>query len=84
MALLRNVVRRSRRLAKIVGVGMSPPSSNPSLSPMQHMAMALAYALADADMSTRDLHGLVTGVSLYEHRFMQAHGLATEIGLLPG
>jgi acetyl-CoA acetyltransferase len=48
------------------------------------MAMALEYALADADMSTRDLHGLVTGVSLYEHRFMQAHCLATAIGLLPG
>lgn len=40
MTLVRNVVRRSRRLAKIVGVGMSPPRSNPSFSPIHCTATA--------------------------------------------
>ena len=84
MAPVRRFARRSRRRAKIIGVGMSPPVSNPEISPTQHMMTSLERALVDADLSTRDLHGLVTGMSLFEHRFMQAHFLATEIGLLPG
>ena len=47
------------------------------------MQSALQSALADATLDLSDLDGLVAVPSLSEPRFMEAHYLATRIGMLP-
>lgn len=78
------VHRNSRRLAAIIGVGSSGPGSMPELTPLDHMELSLERALADASVNLKDLHCVVSGISLTDHRFMTAHSFSTRVGLLPG
>lgn len=47
------------------------------------MQQALHAALADARMSLRDVDGLIAVPSLAAPHFMEAHFVATQVGLLP-
>ncbi|SPR00028.1 unnamed protein product (mitochondrion) [Plasmodiophora brassicae] len=51
--------------------------------PTTLMQQALRAALIDANMSVSDLDALIAVPSLAEPRFMEAHNLSTQIGLLP-
>lgn len=47
------------------------------------MQQALEAALSSARLRIRDLDGLVAVPSLSDPHFMEAHALATQVGLLP-
>ena len=76
---------RAVNRARIIGVGMTPPSlKSPTAPTVTHlMKQALNSALHNASLTLGDLNGLISVPSLAEHRFMQAHHLATSIKLLP-
>ena len=68
--------------SRIIGTGMTalgklgkPPSTL--------MMEALEIALSNGNVRMRELDGLISVPALAEPRFMEAHYLATQIGLLP-
>ncbi|KAI8908370.1 hypothetical protein EDD86DRAFT_191487 [Gorgonomyces haynaldii] len=58
------------------------PPGNPTPSTL--MKDALTRALDSLGLQVKDLNGLIAVPSLAETHFMEAHYLATKIGLLPG
>ena len=68
---------------RIVGHGMTPLGKQ-GLPATELMQDALQRALASSGLHLSDLDGLIAVPSLADPRFMQAHYLATRIGLLPG
>ena len=67
-------------VARILGVGMTPLSYSGSTSATTLMIQALAEALSDAGIATRELDGLVAIPSLMsDQKFMIAHALATQV-----
>jgi len=68
---------------RIVGHGMTPLGKQ-GLPATELMQDALQRALASSGLHLSDLDGLVAVPSLADPRFMEAHYLATRIGLLPG
>ncbi|KAH9263940.1 hypothetical protein BASA83_012608 [Batrachochytrium salamandrivorans] len=80
---------RLLRSVRIIGTGMTrlnpPPSANGShATPSQLMQQSLGLALDSVGLCVRDLDGLIAIPSLAEPHFMEAHFLATQIGMLPG
>ncbi|KAJ3014208.1 hypothetical protein HKX48_005298 [Thoreauomyces humboldtii] len=83
---------RIPRSVRIIGTGITPlnprtpsalhASSNPT--PTVLMQQALRFALDNAGVSLKDLNGLIAVPSLADTHFMEAHYLATQIGMLPG
>eukprot|EP01098_Paradermamoeba_levis_P010987 TRINITY_DN4652_c0_g1_i1.p1 TRINITY_DN4652_c0_g1~~TRINITY_DN4652_c0_g1_i1.p1 ORF type:complete len:402 (-),score=103.02 TRINITY_DN4652_c0_g1_i1:250-1455(-) len=73
---------RGPKTAKIIGVGMTKLGkfNLPANTLMQN---ALGLALNDARMTMRQLGGVIAIPSLSHPHFMEAHYLATRIGLLP-
>lgn len=69
--------------ARIIGVGMTALGKL-GRTPTALMIEALERALSFAQVRLRDLDGLLAVPSLSEPRFMEAHHLATQVGLLPG
>ena len=67
---------------RIVGVGATPVGRL-GRSAEELAEAALDRALADAGMARGDLQGLIAVPSLSNPTFMQAHQLATRMGLLP-
>lgn len=69
-------------MARIMGFGMTALGKlgRPATSLMQE---ALERALASSGLQLKDLDGLVTVPSLSHPHFMEAHYLATRIGMLP-
>eukprot|EP00698_Gefionella_okellyi_P002523 TRINITY_DN12368_c0_g1_i1.p1 TRINITY_DN12368_c0_g1~~TRINITY_DN12368_c0_g1_i1.p1 ORF type:complete len:391 (-),score=64.88 TRINITY_DN12368_c0_g1_i1:183-1355(-) len=70
------------KTVKIIGVGLT------RLGKFSERAStltrrALEMALSDSGLTMRQLGGLVAVPSLAEQRFMEAHSLATQMGLLP-
>jgi hypothetical protein len=53
-------------------------------SPSDLMKSALHSALGSLNLKVSDINGLIAVPSLAEQHFMEAHYLATQIGLLPG
>ena len=68
--------------ARIVGHGMTRLGKLGS-SATELMQEALQMALASSGLKLRDLDGLVAVPSLSHPHFMEAHFLATRVGLLP-
>jgi acetyl-CoA acetyltransferase len=66
----------------IIGTGMTPPAKS-GLTASKLVQLALEKALAKAGVRLRQLEGIVAVPSLSEPRFMEAHYLATRMGLLP-
>jgi acetyl-CoA acetyltransferase len=66
----------------IIGTGLTTPSKR-GLAATALMQYALEKALASAGVRLRQLDGIVAVPSLSEPRFMEAHYLATRMGLLP-
>mmetsp|Transcript_17911 Transcript_17911/g.49689 ORF Transcript_17911/g.49689 Transcript_17911/m.49689 type:complete len:406 (-) Transcript_17911:66-1283(-) len=73
---------RGVRTARVVGCGMTSLGKlgRPASELMQE---ALERALAASGMKLRDIDGLVAVPSLSDPHFMEAHYLATRVGLLP-
>jgi acetyl-CoA acetyltransferase len=70
------------RLAKIVGTGVTDIGKlNRSASEL--MEEAVEAALGQAGLKLRQLDGLVAVPSLSEPHFMEAHYIATRLGMLP-
>lgn len=76
-------MRLAHKTVRIVGHGMTPLGKRGE-SAGHLMQSALERALLSAGLSLRDLGGLVAVPSLSDPKFMQAHNLATRVGLLPG
>lgn len=70
------------KLVQIIGIGLTPLGKF-SVTPSSLMKNALERALANAGLSLCQIQGLVAVPSLSEPHFMEAHYLATQIGLLP-
>ena len=68
---------------RIVGHGMTPLGKL-GHSSSELMRRALERALVSAGLQLRDLDGLIAVPSLADPHFMEAHALATRVGLLPG
>ena len=68
--------------ARIIGKGMTTLGKL-GKSPSVLMMEALESALADGNVRMKELDGLISVPALAEPRFMEAHYLATQIGLLP-
>lgn len=66
----------------IIGTGMTTLGKS-GLSATKLVQQALERALANAGVRLRQLDGIVAVPSLSEPRFMEAHYLATRMGLLP-
>ena len=75
---------RAGRAVRIIGTGMTPLNSSPGKSPTMLMQEALQEALSSIGLTVGDLNGLIAIPSLAESHFMEAHFLATKIGMLPG
>ncbi|KAI8921509.1 thiolase-like protein [Entophlyctis helioformis] len=80
---------RHLRSVRIIGAGftpLNPPAAANGVHPTPSMLMqeALAGALSSAGLQVKDLNGLIAIPSLAEPHFMEAHYVATQIGLLPG
>ncbi|KAI8593324.1 hypothetical protein HDU89_002604 [Geranomyces variabilis] len=78
---------RIPRSVRIIGTGITPlnprTTANP-VSPTLLMQQALRFALDNAGVGLKDLNGLIAVPSLADTHFMEAHYLATQIGMLPG
>eukprot|EP00931_Biecheleriopsis_adriatica_P053891 TRINITY_DN31651_c0_g2_i1.p1 TRINITY_DN31651_c0_g2~~TRINITY_DN31651_c0_g2_i1.p1 ORF type:complete len:406 (+),score=67.04 TRINITY_DN31651_c0_g2_i1:68-1285(+) len=68
--------------ARILGTGMTRLGKH-GLSATELMQEALEKALGSCGLRLRDLDGLVAVPSLSDPHFMEAHYLATRVGLLP-
>ena len=68
--------------SRILGVGMTPLGKS-GLSASQLMQNALELALGNANVRLREVDGIIAVPSLSEPRFMEAHFIATQMGLLP-
>ncbi|KAL2915339.1 hypothetical protein HK105_205212 [Polyrhizophydium stewartii] len=79
---------RLMRSVRIIGTGMTrlnpPAGPRGHATPTQLMQQALQSALDSVGLDVRDLKGLIAIPSLAEPHFMEAHYLATQIGMLPG
>ena len=73
---------RSPKSVRLVGTGLTE-LGRLGVSATKLQAAALERALSDAKLELSDVDGLVAVPSLSEPRFMQAHFLATTLGLLP-
>ena len=69
--------------ARIVGHGMTP-LGRLGVSSSTLMQRALDRALLSAGLAVSDLDGLIAVPSLADPHFMEAHYLATRMGILPG
>lgn len=69
--------------ARIIGTGMTKPATKSGFTATELMQKSLESALANAGIRMRQLDGLVAVPSLSEPHFMEAHYLATRMGLLP-
>lgn len=67
----------------IIGTGLTKPAAKSGLTATTLMLSSLERALANAGVGLRDLDGIIALPSLAEHRFMEAHYLATRMNLLP-
>ena len=69
-------------MSRIIGVGQTSLGKlNQTASSL--MKSSLFLALSDAGINLKKLDGLIAVPSLSNPRFMEAHSLATQIGLLP-
>jgi hypothetical protein len=77
---------RSSRAVRLLGTGLTKLDklSNVNKSPSLLMQEALVSALNTQNLTVNDLDGLIAVPSLAESHFMEAHHVATKIGLLPG
>ena len=75
---------RGRKTVRIIATGMTPLSASPGKTPTLLMQEALSEALTSVGLQTSDLNGLIAIPSLAQPHFMEAHYLATKIGMLPG
>ena len=66
----------------IIGTGLTAPAKS-GKSASFLVQLALEKALANAGIRLRQIDGIVAVPSLAEPRFMEAHYLATRMGLLP-
>jgi hypothetical protein len=73
---------RALRSARIVGWGMTPLGKW-RLPATQLMSRALEQALGNANLRLHDVNGMIAVPSLSDPHFMEAHYLATQMGLLP-
>ena len=73
---------RFAQMACIAGHGMTRLGKL-GLSATSLMQRALEAALANASIDLQELDGLVAVPSLSDPHFMEAHYLATTVGLLP-
>lgn len=71
------------QVPRIVGLGQSPVVKL-KLPTSQLIKTALHAACKDAGFALKKLDGIIAVPSLSHPRFMEAHCIATEIGLLPG
>ena len=69
--------------ARIVGHGMTP-LGRLGVTSSTLMQRALDRALLSAGLAVSDLDGLIAVPSLADPHFMEAHYLATRMGILPG
>ena len=69
--------------ARIVGHGMTRVGKL-GLPPSTLMQTAIEHALRSAMLRVADLDGLIAVPSLAAPRFMEAHALATQLGMVPG
>ncbi|KAI8902707.1 hypothetical protein BC833DRAFT_613828 [Globomyces pollinis-pini] len=60
------------------------PGPSPDLKPAALMQTALLNSLNSVGLSVKDINGLIAVPSLADTHFMEAHYIATNIGLLPG
>lgn len=74
---------RGVRAVRLVGCGLVPPRVKSGVQATAMMEKSLELALGESGFSLRQLDGLVAIPTLSEPRFMEAHYLATRIGLLP-
>lgn len=75
---------RPNKCVRIIATGMTRLSLKVPKSPSQLMQDALMIALGSIGLKTNVINGLIAVPSLAETHFMEAHYLATAIGLLPG
>ncbi|KAI8815696.1 thiolase-like protein [Fimicolochytrium jonesii] len=78
---------RIPRSVRLIATGMTPlnpRSTAAKVSPSNLMQQALRLALDNAGLGLRDLNGLIAVPSLADTHFMEAHYLATQVGMLPG
>lgn len=68
--------------SRILGVGMTPLGKS-GLTATNLMQSALEQALGNAGTRVRQLDGVIAVPSLAEPRFMEAHFIATQMGILP-
>jgi len=68
--------------SRILGVGMTPLGKS-GLTATNLMQSALEQALGNAGTRMRQLDGVIAVPSLAEPRFMEAHFIATQMGILP-
>eukprot|EP00455_Lapot_gusevi_P006185 TRINITY_DN12647_c0_g1_i4.p1 TRINITY_DN12647_c0_g1~~TRINITY_DN12647_c0_g1_i4.p1 ORF type:complete len:397 (-),score=61.33 TRINITY_DN12647_c0_g1_i4:128-1318(-) len=73
---------RGVKTARIIGWGLTRLGKL-NTSPSVLMSQALEQALSRADLSLNQVQGLIAIPSLAEPHFMEAHYLATKMGLLP-
>jgi acetyl-CoA acetyltransferase len=73
---------RSAKRAHIIGIGMTKLGKL-GLTATQLMQQALESALGSANIRLRQLDALVAIPSLSDPHFMEAHFIATQMGLLP-
>ncbi|KAJ3294851.1 hypothetical protein HDU76_006916 [Blyttiomyces sp. JEL0837] len=75
---------------RLIGVGMTAlngPKSTPSKLMQQALRMALdsvAVGQNQQPLNVKDITGLIAVPSLAQTHFMEAHYIATQVGLLPG
>lgn len=69
--------------SRVIGTGYTVLKSKSGRTATELMQQALEYALSQAGVRLRQLDGLIAVPSLAEPHFMEAHYLATRIGLLP-
>lgn len=74
---------RLTHTARIVGTGMTALSKRSNLTASELMQQALQSAVSSAGIALKDIDGLVAVPSLSHPHFLEAHHLATKIGLLP-
>ena len=81
---LRQMPRSVLSTVRIVGHGMTTLVPRLGVSSSTLMQRALDRALLSAGLAVPDLDGLIAVPSLADPHFMEAHYLATRMGILPG
>ena len=74
---------RTVQTVRIIGTGLTSLTRRTGSTATELMQEALQRALANARIELRQLDGLIAVPALSHPHFMEAHYLATRIGLLP-